>query len=106
MSKYGNKQCAASDGKVFPSKRECVRYQELLILQKIDLIRDLQTQVKYELIPKQDGERSVTYTADFVYWSSQDNRLHVEDTKGVRTQQYVIRRKLMLWVHGIKIEEI
>jgi hypothetical protein len=30
----------------------------------------------------------------------------VEDTKGFRTKDYVIKRKLMLWVHGIKIHEV
>lgn len=102
--KYRNQQSAASDGKVFPSKRECARYEELLLLQRMGKIRSLATQVKFPLIPKQEGERAVTYTADFVY--RDDERLHVEDTKGVRTQQYVIRRKLMKWVHGITVEEI
>jgi hypothetical protein len=101
--KYGNHQAVASDGKVFSSKRECRRYEELLLMQKLGLIKNLQTQVKYELIPKQKGERAVTYTADFVY---QNDHLHVEDAKGCKTQQYVIRRKLMLWVHQIKVEEV
>jgi hypothetical protein len=101
--KYSNCQSVASDGKVLSSKRECRRYEELLLMQKLGLIKNLQTQVKYELIPKQDGERAVTYTADFVY---QNDHLHVEDAKGCKTQQYVIRRKLMLWIHKIKVEEI
>ena len=61
--------------------------------------------MKYELIPKQEGERAVTYTADFVYLD-RDGRQVVEDSKGMRTQQYVIRRKLMLWVHGIRVKEV
>lgn len=101
--KFGNRQAAASDGKVFSSGRERRRYEELLLLQKMGKIEDLRTQVKYELVPKQKGERAVTYTADFVY---RGDRLHVEDAKGCKTQQYVLRRKLMLWVHGIRIEEI
>jgi hypothetical protein len=103
VGKYGNRQSVASNGKVLSSKRECRRYEELLLMQKMGLIKNLQTQVKYELIPKQKGERAVTYTADFVY---QNAHLHVEDAKGCKTQQYVIRRKLMLWIHQIKVEEV
>ena len=102
-AKYSNCRAVASDGKVLSSKRECRRYEELLLMQKMGLIKNLQTQVKYELIPKQKGELAVTYTADFVY---QNDHLHVEDAKGCKTQQYVIRRKLMLWVHQIKVEEV
>ena len=102
-SKYSNRQTAASDGKVFSSKRECQRYEELLLLQKMGEIRNLQTQVKYELVPKQPGERAGTYTADFVY---RNGGVHVEDAKGCKTQQYILRRKLMLWVHNIKVEEV
>lgn len=105
MSKYGSKNSAASDGRVFPSRRERKRYEELLLLQRIGVIHDLVCQHKWSLIPKQEGEREVTYTSDFEYIGN-DGKYHVEDTKGVRTQQYVIRRKLMLWVHHIRIEEI
>ena len=104
VTKYGNKKAVASDGSVLSSKRECRRYEELLLLQRMGKISNLETQVKYERIPKQDGERAVTYTADFVY--RDEFGKHVEDTKGMKTQQYIIRRKLMLWVHGIRLEEI
>ena len=106
MSKYGNKQCVASDGKVFPSQRERNRYEELRLMVRAGLIIDLETQVKYELIPKQPSERAVTYTADFRYKQRETGYVHVEDTKGAKTQQYVIRRKLMLYIHHIRIEEI
>ena len=103
--KYGNKQTAASDGAVFPSKRECARYEELLLLDRMGKITALRTQVPFELIPKQDGERACTYIADFTYL---DDRgfFHCEDTKGFRTKDYVIKRKLMLWLKKIRIEEI
>lgn len=75
-------------------------------------ISELRTQVKFELIPTQRiggkcVERSVTYTADAVYRDKAGN-LVVEDVKSpaTKTQQYVIRRKLMLWVHGIQIVEV
>ena len=105
MTKYGSKKSVASDGRVFPSGRERKRYEELLLLQRIGEINDLVCQHKWPLIPKQEGEREVTYTSDFDY-IDRDGKYHVEDTKGFRTQQYVIRRKLMLWVHHIKIEEL
>lgn len=67
-------------------------------------LSDLKRQVKYELIPKQVWERACTYVADFVYIDSDGNTV-VEDTKGVRTDAYRIKKKLMLWVHGIRIKE-
>lgn len=44
--------------------------------------------------------------ADFKYQDSRSGELIVEDTKGVRTKDYIIKRKLMLSVYGIKIREI
>lgn len=108
MAKYGNRKVTIN-GEVFDSKREAQRYQELRLLMRAGHIADLQRQVVYELIPAQKIggkvlERSVKYIADFVYM--QDGNRVVEDTKGVRTKDYVIKRKLMLWRHGIQIKEI
>lgn len=100
MSKYRN---VRSGGRA--SKRENRRATDLRILEKLGEISDLEEQVKYELIPKQEGERAVTYTADFRY-RDKEGKLHVEDSKGFRTQQYIIRRKLMLFIHKIRIEEV
>jgi hypothetical protein len=86
------------------SKRERNRYEELLLLQRCGDISDLKTQVKYVLIPKQEGERACEYRADFVYLS--EGRIVVEDTKGFRTKDYVIKRKLMLFRHGLRIQEV
>lgn len=103
-NKYGARKVTAPDGQVFDSVKEYHRWCELRLLERAKRISDLQRQVKYELIPKQDGERACTYVADFVYIDS-DGRTVVEDTKGVRTDAYRIKKKLMLWVHGIKIKE-
>ena len=104
-NKYGAKKITdPATGFVFDSKAEFVRWCELRLLERAGKISDLQRQVKYELIPKQKGERSCTYLADFVYKDSDGNTV-VEDTKGVRTDAYRIKRKLMLWVHGIRIKE-
>ena len=96
--KYGNKPT-----KKHASGKESRRASELKLLEKIGEIQDLEEQVKYELVPKQPGEQAVTYTADFRY--KENGQLVVEDSKGFKTQQYIIRRKLMLFRHGIKIRE-
>lgn len=108
MQKYRARKTEV-DGIVFDSKLEAHRYRELQLLERAGEISDLQRQVKYELIPSQklDGkvvERAVTYVADFVYL--ENNKLVVEDTKGVRTKDYIIKRKLMLYVHHIRVKEV
>lgn len=123
-SKYGAEKVAI-DGIKFDSKKEANRYRELKILEKIGEITNLQMQVKYVLIPaqrepdtvgKRGGiikgkliEREVSYIADFVYTDVNGNRV-VEDVKGYRGggayEIFKIKRKLMLYVHGIKIIEI
>lgn len=102
-SKYGNRKIKAPDGEVFDSVKEFHRWGVLKLLQRAGKISDLKRQVKYELIPKQDGERACYYVADFVY--QEDGKLVVEDTKGFKTDAYKMKRKLMLWVHGIRIKE-
>ena len=117
------------DGIEFDSKKESRRYYELKLLQQAGQITDLQLQREFELIPAQyetlerygkkgqrlkDGkrciEKSCVYKADFTYMK--DGQLVVEDVKGYRDPasaayaKYVIKRKLMLAVHGIKITEV
>jgi hypothetical protein len=84
--------------------KEANRWCELRMLEKAGLIQDLQRQVKFELIPKQDGERAVHYVADFVY--VEDGKKIVEDVKGMRTKEYRLKKKMMLFFHGIRIKEI
>lgn len=92
------------------SKKEHNRANQLKLMQRAGLISDLREQVSYELIPAQrddEGnlvERSCCYIADFVY-RDKDGNMVVEDTKGFRPKEYVIKRKLMLQVHGIRIKE-
>lgn len=125
QSKYYSIKTRASDGIVFDSKKEAQRWEQLLLLQKAGKIVELRRQVKYELIPAQYRieerysktgkrlkdhkrliERKVEYIADFVYTDAGTGETFVEDTKGVRTKDYTIKRKLMLLVHGIQIKEI
>lgn len=124
-NKYRNVKVRAIDGTVFDSHKEARRWQELLLLQKAGEITELRRQVEYELIPAQyetyerygkdgkrlkDGvrllERKVTYVADFVYTITETGENIVEDAKGVRTKDYIIKRKLMLAVHSIKVKEV
>lgn len=106
MNKYGNIKTKTSDGIKHDSRKEANRWCELKLLERAGKITDLQRQVKYELIPKQDGERACYYVADFVYHDVDANKKVVEDTKGVKTEVYKIKKKLMLYVHGIRIIEI
>jgi hypothetical protein len=101
-SKYNAKKTVFNAVK-YDSKKEMNRHCELLLLEKAGAITDLQRQVKFELIPSQriNGkvvERPCGYVADFVYM--QNDEKVVEDTKGFRTKDYIIKRKLMLYMHG------
>lgn len=121
-NKYGNHKVTI-DGIVFDSKKEAKRYGELLLFEKAGAIHNLQRQVIYILIPAQyetierwsktgkrlkDGQKCIekgcSYIADFVY--EENGQTVVEDTKGFKTPEYRIKKKLMLYVHGIKIIEI
>lgn len=102
MNKYNAKKTYV-DGIAFDSKKEAKRYQELKLLERGGVISDIDCQVKFELLPKQDGERAVKYIADFVY--KENGQVIVEDVKGKKTQVYILKRKLMLERHGIKILE-
>lgn len=114
-NKYHNSKNKDGD-----SKKERRRKAELQMLEKAGAIKDLQCQVKFELIPKQEllrpkfengrkvkSERAVSYIADFTY--IKDNKLIVEDVKSPVTRAlplYIVKRKLMLYIHGIQIYEV
>lgn len=123
MSKYHARKVTRG-GRTFDSAKEARRFSELSLLQRAGEISDLRCQVKYILIPaqrepdtvgKRGGtikgkllERECAYIADFVY--KQNGVEIVEDVKGYRDSTayalFTIKRKLMLWVHGIKIKEV
>ena len=111
MSKYGARKVTI-DGITFDSMREAQRWCELRLLQRGKVISDLQRQVKFELLPAQYGEcgkvveRAVTYIADFVYIENKTGKKIVEDAKGMRTKEYILKRKMMLYFHGILIREV
>lgn len=108
MSKYHSKK-VVHNGEKFASKKEYRRFVELSLLEKAGAIKNLRRQVKFELIPAQRiggkvVERACNYVADFVYETSGETI--IEDTKGYKTKDYIIKRKLMLWVHGVRILEV
>lgn len=104
-NKFKNKKTGGYD-----SKREAKRAEELRYMQRAGHITDLQEQITFVLIPTQRDEngrmieRQCAYKADFVY--RKNGRQVVEDTKGFKTKDYIIKRKLMLSVHGIRIVEV
>ena len=105
-SKYYAEKCNGYD-----SKKEYYRAQQLKLWLKAGVISDLREQVVFLLIPSQvnsEGveEKPVRYKADFVYIDNATGQTVVEDTKGYRTPDYIIKRKLMLHVHGITIKEV
>lgn len=105
-SKYNSKRCHG-----YASEKEYHRSQELKLLLRGGFISDLREQVRFLLIPSQvngEGtkERPVHYIADFVYIDNATGKTVVEDTKGFKTPEYIIKRKLMLFIHGITIKEI
>ena len=122
QNKYYNKKCTVN-GIIFDSRKEARRYQELLLLQRAGVIKSLQRQGMYVLIPEEyesferygkNGqeltpgkkliERECAYVADFVY--EEDGKTVIEDTKGFKTKDFIIKRKLMLYTHGIRIREV
>lgn len=116
-SKYGNIRIGGH-----ASIKEHTRATQLKLWQRMGRIRELQEQVSYMLIPAQYGEektktaggrrgrelleRSVKYVADFVYIDNETGKTVVEDAKGMRTKEYILKRKLMLYIHGIRIKEV
>ncbi|MDR1138331.1 MAG: DUF1064 domain-containing protein [Clostridiales bacterium] len=89
-------------GAVFDSKREYNRWCELRLLERCGAIKGLTRQVKFELLPK-GKYRAVTYVADFVYMDS--GKQVVEDAKGVKTKEYIIKKKMLYHKYGIDIKE-
>lgn len=118
MSKYHSRKVEV-DGEVFDSVKEYRRYCELSLMERAGAITDLERQVKFVLLPAQYApvfdaktkkwkdkciERECSYYADFVY--KENGEKVVEDTKGFRTPEYRVKKKMMLYIHGIQIKEV
>ena len=126
-SKYNNSKVSV-DGQTFASRKEANRYYQLKLLEKNGEIKNLENQVKFVLIPAQREpdtkgarggvkpgkiiERELSYIADFVYTDVSTGQMVVEDVKGYRATDaaayrvFVIKRKLMLYMLGIKVKEV
>ena len=105
MNKYGARKTTV-DGITFDSKHEAEIWCELKLMQRAGIIRDLERQVRYEIIPKTDKFRATVYIADFRYYDTETEKTVVMDAKGVRTKEYALKKKLMYWRHGIEIKEV
>lgn len=119
MTKYHSRKVVDETGQVFDSKKELARWRELKLLEQAGEITNLRRQVPFELIPAQREpdttgprgrvkkgkllERPTRYIADFVY--DAPGGQVVEDTKGMRTEAYIMKRKLMLYRLHIRIKE-
>lgn len=118
--KYHNKR-VEYEGIVFDSLKEKRRYCQLQLLEKQGMISNLRLQVPFELIPaiyedeivqlktktkvkKKLIQKATTYVADFVYETM--GKTIVEDTKGFRTKEYELKKKMMRAFLGIEIKEI
>ena len=120
VMKYRSGKVETPEGR-FDSQREYMRWCVLKRLQEDGAITDLERQKKFVLIPaqrekdsrgKRGGvkkgkiiERECSYIADFAYYDKKADKYVVEDSKGIRTKDYIIKRKLMLWVHNVRIYE-
>lgn len=122
MNKYLNKKTEV-DGILFDSKKEALYYRKLKCSQDAGKIRDLQMQVSYELIPavyrdvtvhlktkdkivRKQIQRPIIYKADFVYIDCSTGNTEVVDVKGIRTKEYILKKKMMLALKGIEIQEV
>lgn len=107
MMKYKNKKITFK-GIKFDSIKERDYYTILKNYENIGRIKDLKLQVPFELIPSYKINnktiRGIKYIADFTY--IQDNKLHIVDVKGYRTEVYKLKKKLFEYKYKIEIEEI
>ncbi len=109
-SKYHSKKIII-DGIKFDSIREGKRYEELKILEKAGLIKDIELQKEFILQPsfKKNGKtyRKITYKADFYYYDNHLKRYVVEDVKGMKTEVYKLKKKLFEFKYpDLKLDEI
>ena len=109
VRKYHNKK-VIYDGYTFDSIREKNYYIKLKLLEKSGKIKELELQKEFELQPSfklnNKTSRKITYRADFTYKTTEDDKLHVIDVKGFRTDVYRLKKKLFEYKYRIEIEEI
>lgn len=101
MNKYNAKKTTV-DGIMFDSRKEADYYCELKMLKMAGIVKDFELQVPYELQPKyrHNGKaiRAITYIADFRVTYT-DGHVEIVDVKGVRTDAYKLKKRLLLYQH-------
>lgn len=109
QSKYKNKKTTC-DGIEFDSKKERNYYLKLKAMEELGLIKDLELQKEYILQDKfvLNGKtrRKITYKADFSYVTTEDDKLHVVDVKGFKTEVYKLKKKLFEYKYKVELEEV
>lgn len=98
--KYRNTPKRVGDHR-FDSTAEADRYKDLLLLQQGGVIVGLTLQPRFRL--EVNGVHICDYVGDFEYYER--GARVIEDKKGCKTREYVLKRKLMLAVHGIEVRE-
>ena len=111
MNKYhNNNRAKTTDGIRHDSQKEATRWSFLKLQERLGTIQDLKRQVRFTVIPAQYDEngklleREVSYIADFCY--TINGKLVVEDVKGCKTKEYILKRKMMLFIKDIRIQEV
>ena len=121
-NKYGNKK-VEKDGILFDSRKEASYYLYLKTRKMAGEIENLRMQVPFELIPaiyetqtvhlktkdktvEKCVQKAVHYVADFVYTDVATGKETVVDTKGYRTKDYILKKKIMRAFLGIAITEV
>lgn len=109
-SKYNNKKTIVNNI-TFDSKLEATRYTELKLLEHKGLIKDLILQPSYELIPSfKKGNKTfkkASYIADFSYYDNELGKTIVEDTKGFKTDIYILKKKMFEYLYkDLTIREV
>lgn len=109
MNKYHNKK-VIYDGITFDSIKEKNRYIELKLMERAGLIKDLKLQYEFELQPafilNKKKIRKISYIADFYYFDNKLNDYIIEDTKGMRTEVYKIKKKMFQYRYKKEIIEL
>lgn len=90
----------------YASKREAHRAWELNLLHSQGAISNLNEQVSYTLLPPCEGySKPLRYISDFTYVDT-EGVVHVEDSKGFRTDVYKLKKRMMKQLLGIDVEEV
>lgn len=109
VAKYHNKK-VNYDGHTFDSIKEMNYYLKLKLLESAGKIKNLELQKEFELQPSyrlnNKTNRKIVYRADFTYKTAEDDKLHVIDVKGYRTDVYRLKKKMFEYKYRIEIEEI